>query len=74
MQCRDHLCIIYDVSITLSNLVLQQNSTLKKMEVDLAQEESLQLQSLSRYHLPLLPQCRVTAFVYSKFQILVQST
>ena len=55
MQRRDHLCIINDVSITLSNLVLQQNSTLKKIGGWFNPEESLQLQNLSPYHFPLLP-------------------
>ena len=39
----------------------------KKLEVNLTQNGLPQLQDL--YHLPLLPQCRVTAFVYSKFQM-----
>ena len=38
----------------------------KKLEVNLTQNGLPQLQDL--YHLPLLPQCRVTVFVYSRFQ------
>ena len=50
----------------------------KKLEVNLTQKRSSQLQFgfiiqllpqlQDLYHLPLLPQCRVTVFVYSKFQ------
>ena len=40
----------------------------KKLEVDLTQDRSRQLQDIGPYHLPLLPQCRVTAFVHLKFQ------
>ena len=41
-------------------------STGKKLEVNLTQNGLPQLQDL--YHHPLLPQCMVRAFVYSKFQ------
>ena len=40
--------------------------TVKKLEVNLTQNGLPQLQDL--YHLPLLPQCSVRAFVYSMFQ------
>ena len=39
---------------------------LEKLEVNLTQNGLPQFQDL--YRLPLLPQCRVTTFVYSKFQ------
>ena len=39
---------------------------LEKLEVNLTQNGLPQFQDL--YRLPLLPQCRVTAFVHSKFQ------
>ena len=39
---------------------------LKKMEVDLAKDGSPQSQDIRPFHFSLLPQCRVTAFVYSK--------
>ena len=39
---------------------------LEKVEVNLIQNGLPQFQGL--YRLPLLPQCRVTTFVYSKFQ------
>ena len=38
----------------------------EKLEVNLTQNGLPQLQDL--YHFPLLPQCRVRAFVHSKFQ------
>ena len=42
------------------------NAHWKKLEVNLTQNVLPQSQDL--YHLPLLQQCRVTTFVYSKFQ------
>ena len=41
----------------------------KKMEVDLTQDGSPQLQDNGPYHPPLFPQCRVTAFCVLKVPI-----
>ena len=46
----------------------------KKLEVDLTQDGLPQLQDLVLYHLLLLPQCRITDFVYSKVWILALNT